>query len=79
LFERIEEAHRAIRPQVAVTPLMLSPLLSKARGCGVYLKCEHLQHAGSFKFRGATNKLRLLDANARRHGVLTATAGTPVA
>jgi threonine dehydratase len=75
LFQRIEEAHRAIRPQVSVTPLAFSPMLSKATGCDVYLKCEHLQHTGSFKFRGATNKLRLLDADARRNGVLTVSSG----
>jgi threonine dehydratase len=75
LFRRIEEAHRAIRPQVAVTPLTFSPLLSKVSGCNVYLKCEHLQHTGSFKFRGATNKLRLLDAHARSNGVLTVSSG----
>jgi threonine dehydratase len=50
-------------------------MLSKATGCDVYLKCEHLQHTGSFKFRGATNKLRLLDADARRNGVLTVSSG----
>jgi threonine dehydratase len=75
LFQHIEEAHRAIRPQVSVTPLTFSPMLSKATGCNVYLKCEHLQHTGSFKFRGATNKLRLLDADARRNGVLTVSSG----
>ncbi|WP_213765688.1 threonine/serine dehydratase [Caballeronia sp. dw_19] len=75
LFQRIEEAHRAIRPQVSVTPLAFSPMLSKVTGCDVYLKCEHLQHTGSFKFRGATNKLRLLDADARRNGVLTVSSG----
>lgn len=75
LFQRIGEAHRAIRPQVSVTPLALSPMLSKVTGCDVYLKCEHLQHTGSFKFRGATNKLRLLDAEARRNGVLTVSSG----
>ncbi|CAN7545510.1 threonine/serine dehydratase [Caballeronia sp. LjRoot29] len=75
LFQHIEEAHRAIRPQVSVTPLAFSPMLSKATGCEVYLKCEHLQHTGSFKFRGATNKLRLLDADARRNGVLTVSSG----
>jgi threonine dehydratase len=75
LFRHIEEAHRAIRPQVSVTPLAFSPMLSKATGCDVYLKCEHLQHTGSFKFRGATNKLRLLDADARRNGVLTVSSG----
>jgi threonine dehydratase len=75
LFRHIEEAHRAIRPQVSVTPLAFSPMLSTATGCDVYLKCEHLQHTGSFKFRGATNKLRLLDADARRNGVLTVSSG----
>jgi threonine dehydratase len=75
LFQHIEEAHRAIRPQVSVTPLAFSPMLSKETGCDVYLKCEHLQHTGSFKFRGATNKLRLLDADARRNGVLTVSSG----
>ena len=75
LFQRIEEAHRAIRPQVGMTPLAFSPMLSKETGCDVYLKCEHLQHTGSFKFRGATNKLRLLDADARRNGVLTVSSG----
>src|SRR5271154_44437 len=72
LFQRIEQAHRAIRPQVSVTPLAFSPMLSKVTGCEVYLKCEHLQHTGSFKFRGATNKLRLLDPGAPPHGGRTA-------
>lgn len=75
LFERIEEAHRAIRPQVAVTPLSHSPMLSEVTGCDVYLKCEHLQHTGSFKFRGATNKVRLLDEVTRRKGLLSVSTG----
>lgn len=75
LFDRIEEAHRAIRPQVAVTPLTFSPMLSVVSGCQVYLKCEHLQHTGSFKFRGATNKVRLLDEETRRNGILTVSSG----
>lgn len=75
LFERIEEAHREIRPQVTVTPLSFSPMLSRITGCQVYLKCEHLQHTGSFKFRGATNKVRLLDPDTRNNGVLTVSSG----
>ncbi|SIO45866.1 threonine/serine dehydratase [Paraburkholderia phenazinium] len=75
LFQRIEDAHRAIRPQVAVTPLTYSPMLSRLSGCDVYLKCEHLQHTGSFKFRGASNRIRLLDAATRRNGVLTVSSG----
>jgi len=44
-------------------------------GCEVYLKCEQLQHTGSFKFRGASNKVRLLDEVQRRQGVITASSG----
>lgn len=75
LFERIQQAHAAIRPQVWVTPLECSSALSARLGCEVLLKCEHLQPTGSFKIRGATNKIRLLGEGARRAGVITASTG----
>ena len=75
LFERITQAHAAIRPQVPVTPLEQSSVLSARLGCEVLLKCEHLQPTGSFKVRGATNKIRLLAEDARRAGVITASTG----
>jgi threonine dehydratase len=75
LFEGISQAHAAIRPQVPVTPLERSPALSARLGCEVLLKCEHLQPTGSFKIRGATNKIRLLGEDARRAGVITASTG----
>ncbi|EOU3148252.1 threonine/serine dehydratase [Yersinia enterocolitica] len=75
LFDAIKEAHQALRPQVRVTLLEYSPLLSQHSGCEIYLKCEHLQHTGSFKFRGASNKLRLLTDEQRQRGVITASTG----
>lgn len=75
LFAAISEAHVALRPQVAVTALTHSTALSAMTGCEVYLKCEHLQHTGSFKFRGASNKIRLLPAEQRERGVITASSG----
>ncbi|CNJ40126.1 threonine/serine dehydratase [Yersinia aldovae] len=75
LFDAIKEAHQVLRPQVRVTPLEYSPLLSQHSGCEIYLKCEHLQHTGSFKFRGASNKLRLLTDEQRQKGVITASTG----
>nr|WP_218645272.1 threonine/serine dehydratase [Aquitalea sp. LB_tupeE] len=75
MLERIEDAHHGIRPHVAVTPLTFSPMLSKLTGCNVYLKCEHLQHTGAFKYRGATNKIRLLDPAIRNKGVLAVSTG----
>lgn len=69
------DAHYALRPQVAVTPLLFSPAFSDSLQCEVWFKGEHLQHTGSFKFRGASNKLRLLDDAARHNGVITASSG----
>lgn len=75
LFETIREAHAAVRPQVRVTLLERSHVLSADLGCEVHLKCEHLQETGSFKFRGATNRLRSLDERQRAAGVTTASTG----
>jgi threonine dehydratase len=75
LFERIKRAHSAIRPQVLVTPLERSRPLSKALGCEVLLKAEHLQPTGTFKVRGATNKIHVLADDGRRTGVITASTG----
>lgn len=75
LFEDIQQAHEALRPAVAVTPLSHSPQLSELSGCELYLKCEHLQHTGSFKFRGASNKVRLLTNEQRQQGLITASSG----
>jgi threonine dehydratase len=60
---------------VPVTPLERSSSLSSALGCEVLLKCEHLQPTGSFKVRGATNKVQMLGEESRRTGVITASTG----
>lgn len=65
----------ALRPAVSITPLTCSARLSAISGCQVLLKCEHLQHTGSFKFRGASSKIRLLPEDQRTHGVIAASSG----
>ena len=75
LHQNIQDAHAALRPAVSITPLLHSARLSALTGCEVLLKCEHLQHTGSFKFRGASNKMRLLPAEARKQGVIAASSG----
>ena len=75
LYDEIVQANKAIRPQVPVTPLERSHALSAALGCEAWLKCEHLQPTGSFKVRGAANKIRGLSAEALRAGVVTASSG----
>jgi len=71
---RIGEAADRIRRQVRTTPLELSSLNAGAPA-RVFLKLEHLQHTGSFKFRGAANKLALLTPEDAKAGVVTASNG----
>jgi threonine dehydratase len=75
LFERILEAHTALRPQIPVTSLERSQGLSELLGCDLWFKNDHLMPTGSFKVRGSANKIRVLGEAARRTGVITASTG----
>src|SRR5579863_1692544 len=68
-------AEQRIRPHVRETPLERSPYLSQKGGAEVYLKLEHLQHTGSFKLRGAANKLLSLSSEQLSRGVIAASTG----
>jgi threonine dehydratase len=71
----VEEAHSRIRPHVLETPLEPSPELSRLGGAEVFLKLENLQRTGSFKLRGAVNRLVALGPEGRGRGVVTASSG----
>jgi threonine dehydratase len=58
-----------------VTPVYGSETLSRLAGCPVHLKAENLQRTGSFKIRGAVNKLATLGEAERAAGVVAASAG----
>jgi threonine dehydratase len=73
--KEIVAAENRIRPQVRETPLERSHYLSRAGGAEVYLKLEHLQHTGSFKLRGAANKLLSLSPEQLGRGVIAASTG----
>ncbi len=68
-------AEPRIRPYVRETPLEPSPALSRAAGADVYLKLETCQVTGSFKARGAFNKLLSLSSAERTRGVVAASTG----
>src|SRR5512141_889114 len=57
------------------TPLLRSITLSRMLGADVWLKAENLQRTGSFKIRGATNRIAALTAGERARGVVAASAG----
>lgn len=75
LAEGARDAARRLRARTPPSPLVHSPALSRLYGCEVLLKCEHLLPTGSFKFRGAFNKLSGLSPRDRRRGVIAASTG----
>jgi threonine dehydratase len=68
-------AEKVIRPYVRETYLEYSPFYSRMTGANVYFKLENLQHTGSFKLRGAMNKLLSLTDEEKGRGVVTASTG----
>lgn len=68
-------AANRIAPYIRQTPLEHSPYFSEQTGANVYLKLENLQLTGSFKLRGAFNKLLSLTADERGKGAVAASSG----
>ena len=71
----VQRAATQINSAIARTPFLPSQTLSELTGAHVWLKFENLQFTASFKERGALNKLLTLDAEQRRRGVITVSAG----
>lgn len=68
-------AANRINPHIRETPLDESPYFSEISGANVYMKLENLQHTGSFKLRGAFNKVLSLTPDQRLSGCVTASSG----
>lgn len=73
------EAETRIRPHIRQTPLEHSPYLSQMGNCEAFLKLENIQLTGSFKIRGAMNKLLSLSQNEKSRGIITASSGNHAA
>src|SRR5438874_13150683 len=71
----VDAAARRLAGVALRTPLVSSPVLDAATGARVFLKAETLQRTGSFKFRGAYNKLSSLSAERRAGGVVAFSSG----
>ena len=75
MIEKIREAAHRIRPYVFRTPLIYSSWLSEITGGKVYLKLESEQITGSFKARGAANKVLEVKSLSADNQVITASTG----
>jgi threonine dehydratase len=74
-LEDVLAARERLRDQVYYSPCARSEMLSKLTGNQVYLKLENLQMTGSFKERGALNRLSMLTKEEASRGVVAASAG----
>ena len=73
--QAILQAQRRISPFIRPTPLVRSAYLSAQTGADVWLKLECRQPTGSFKVRGAVNKIGLLRPEEKARGIVTGSAG----
>ena len=74
-IDDILEAKRRCADQLRNTPCIPTKPLSGQLGCPVYLKLDNQQHTGSFKERGALNRLLTLTEQERNAGVIASSAG----
>ncbi len=74
-LKTLRQAAERVRHWIVQTPLVHSPVISRMFGGDVYLKLENLQKTGSFKIRGAANKLLKCSADIGPGGVVAASAG----
>ncbi len=74
-FADIESAAGQIAGAAHKTPVATSRTVNRRTGAELFFKCENLQRAGAFKFRGAYNALSRLNADERRRGVVTFSSG----
>ena len=74
-YEEVAAASRRLQGVASRTPVMTSRTLDGELGAEVFLKCENLQRAGAFKFRGAYHAISRLSPAERHRGVLTYSSG----
>ena len=73
--QEVLDAARRLHGHVLRTPVLRNDALDEVAGAKLWFKCENLQVTGSFKIRGATNRLLQLDPEAREKGVVAFSSG----
>jgi threonine dehydratase len=74
-FKRIDLAYNRIHSNILRTPLVTNEFINNLLNAKVYFKLETLQWTGSFKLRGAINKISQLDVNQKKKGVVAYSSG----
>src|SRR5947209_8655121 len=71
----IQAARELLKNIITPTPMINDARLSREVGANAFLKAENLQKSGSFKIRGAYNKISRLSDEEKKRGVIAASAG----
>jgi len=74
-FADVEDAAARLKGQALITPLIENPALNERAGGRILLKCETLQVSGSFKFRGAYNRISRFSETEKQAGVVAYSSG----
>lgn len=74
-YLNIEEAYKRIQSEILKTPLVVSEYFNQLTKANIYFKLENLQWTGSFKIRGAMNKIMQLNADQRKAGIVAYSSG----
>ena len=75
IYKEVINARDRIKPFIKITDAEYSPYLSKITRGDIYLKLENTQYSGSFKLRGACNKILSLNEEEKSRGLITASSG----
>lgn len=78
-FNDIKDAHERINFFIHKTPILSSTSINDILNVDLFFKCENFQKVGAFKFRGATNAVRLLNNEEAKRGVTTHSSGNHAA
>ena len=74
-YNDIIDAHARIRSSVLKTPLVVSEHINNLTNANVFFKLENLQWTGSFKIRGASNKITQLNSEEKKRGIVAYSSG----
>lgn len=74
-IRNIKDAFSLINPHIHYTPVIKSDLLNAKLQCQLFFKCENMQKAGAFKYRGATHAILKLNSTEKQKGVITHSSG----
>ena len=75
IHNEINKAYQRIKSHIVKTPLITNEIINNQTNANVFFKLEYLQSTGSFKIRGATNKISLLSDKEKKKGVVAYSSG----